>query len=82
MEGPSLWEAIVQLLIEREQIHVVHGNVVCAVAALQEAHIDERCPIEPTKDRSVMPGRGSKLVINLALALAVHESFFSVTTQH
>lgn len=47
MEGPSLREAIVQLLIEREQVHIVHGDVVCAVAALQEAHIDECCPIEP-----------------------------------
>lgn len=47
MEGPSLWEAIVQLLIEWEQVHVVHGNVVCAVAAFQEARVDERCPVEP-----------------------------------
>lgn len=51
MEGPSLWEAIVQLLIEREQVHVVHGDVVCAVAALQEAHVDECCPIEPMQDK-------------------------------
>lgn len=34
VEGPGLREAIVQLLIEREQVHVVHGDVVCAVAAL------------------------------------------------
>lgn len=51
MEGPSLWEAIVQLLIEREQVHIVHGDVVCAVAALQEAHIDECCPIEPMQEK-------------------------------
>ena len=51
VEGPSLREAIIQLLIEREQIDVMHGNVVCAVAALQEAHIDECCPVEPTQDK-------------------------------
>lgn len=49
MEGPSLREAIVQLLIEGEQVHVVHCNVVGAVAALQEAHIDECCPVEPVQ---------------------------------
>lgn len=49
VEGPSLREAIVQLLIEREQIHVMHGNVVRAVAALQEAHVDEGRPVEPVQ---------------------------------
>lgn len=50
MEGPCLREAIVQLLVEREQVHVVHGDVVCAVAALQEAHVDECRPVEPVQD--------------------------------
>lgn len=51
VEGPGLREAIIQLLIEREQIHVVHGDVVCAIAALQEAHVDECRPIEPIQDK-------------------------------
>lgn len=49
VEGPSLREAIVQLLVERKQIHIVHGDVVRAVAALQEAHVDECCPVEPVQ---------------------------------
>lgn len=62
VEGPSLWEAIVQLLIEREQVHVVHGDVVCAVAAFQEARVDECCPIEPVQGAKAGQG-GSKLAL-------------------
>lgn len=49
VEGPSLRKAIVQLLVEREQVNVMHGNVVRAVAALQEAHVDKRRPVEPVQ---------------------------------
>lgn len=80
MEGPGLWEAIVQLLVEREQIHVVHGNVVCAVAALQEAHIDERCPIEPAREKTML-GRGSELHHQPRSSPGCAENFFRVTTQ-
>lgn len=61
VEGPSLWEAIVQLLIEWEQVHVVHGNVVCAVAAFQEARVDERCPVEPVQGAKAGQGAASLL---------------------
>lgn len=75
MEGPSLWEAIVQLLIEREQVHVVHGNVVCAVAAFQEARVDECCPVEPVQGAKAGQG-GSKL----ALPQPLCESLSSTAT--
>ena len=61
MEGPSLWEAIVQFLVEREQVHVVHGNVVCAVAAFQEARVDECCPVEPVQGAKAGHGAVSLL---------------------
>jgi hypothetical protein len=49
VEGPSLRETIVQLLVEGEQVHIMHSNVIRAVAALQEAHIDECCSVEPVQ---------------------------------
>lgn len=60
VEGPCLREAIVQLLVEREQVHVVHGDVVCAVAALQEAHIDECRPVEPVQNGQGWAGYGQR----------------------
>lgn len=67
VEGPGLWEAIVQLLIEREQVHIVHGDVVCAVAALQKARVDECCPVEPVQGTEAGPGVVSLLSPNLCM---------------
>lgn len=58
MEGTRLGEAVVQLRVEREQVHVMHGDVVRAVATLQEAHVDEGCPIEPVRGSRDWAGCG------------------------
>lgn len=35
-------KTVVQSVIERQQVHVVHGQVVGVVATLQEADVDQR----------------------------------------
>jgi len=47
VEGSCLREAVVQLLVERQEIDVMHRDVVGVVAALQEAHVDQGCPVKP-----------------------------------
>lgn len=47
VEGPRCWEAVVQLLVEGQQVHVVHRHVVRVIGALQEAHVDQGRPVEP-----------------------------------
>lgn len=47
VEGAVLGEAVVQGVVQGQQVHVVHGQVVGVVAALQVTHVDQRRPIEP-----------------------------------
>lgn len=47
-----LREAIIQSVIQRQQVHIVHRQVVCVISALQVTHVDQR--------RSVKPEIGSK----------------------
>lgn len=47
MEGAVLREAVVQGVVEGQQVHVVHGKVVSVVAALQETHVDQGRSVEP-----------------------------------
>lgn len=46
MEGSLFREAIVQGLVEGQQVHVMHGQVVCVIPALHVAHVDQRCSVE------------------------------------
>ena len=53
VEGPALGEPVVQSVVQGQQVHVVHRQVVCVVAALQEAHVDERRSVKPLKHRDL-----------------------------
>lgn len=48
VEGSLLREAIVQSLVLRQQVHIVHGDVVGVIATLQEANVDQGGPVKPT----------------------------------
>lgn len=73
VEGPGLGEAIVKLLVEGQQVHVVHGDVVRAVAALQEAHVDERCPVKPVQGSGLAQDSAKALWDSLAPTLSPKE---------
>lgn len=51
VEGALLREPVVQGRVEGHQVHVVHGQVVRVIAALQVAHVDQGRAVEPEKDR-------------------------------
>lgn len=55
VERTVLGEAVIQGLVQRQQVHVVHGQVVRVVPALQVAHVDQRGSVESgrTKTRGV-----------------------------
>lgn len=47
VEGSRCWEAVVQLLVEGQQVHVVHRHVVRVIGTLHKAHVDQGGPVEP-----------------------------------
>lgn len=49
MERSFLREPIVQSLIQRQQVHIVHSNIISVVPALCVAHVDERGSVKPVK---------------------------------
>lgn len=51
VERPALRETIVQSVVQRQQVHVVHRQVVCVVPALQVTHIDKRRPVKSKKHK-------------------------------
>ncbi len=42
VERSVLWETVVQSVVQRQQVHVVHRQVVCVITALQVTHVDQR----------------------------------------
>lgn len=51
VERPVLGETIVQSVILRQQVHIVHRQVVRVVPALQVTHIDQRRPVKSEKHK-------------------------------
>lgn len=41
------WETIVQSLVHWQQVHIMHGQVVCVITTLQVTNVNERRSIEP-----------------------------------
>lgn len=53
VERSVLGETVVQSFVQRQQVHVVHRQVVCVVTALLVTHVDQRCSVksETTGDK-------------------------------
>lgn len=39
-------ETVIQSVVQRQQVHIVHRQVVGVVPTLQVTHINQRCPVE------------------------------------
>lgn len=52
VERTVLGEAVIQSLVQRQQVHVMHGQVVRVVPALQVAHVDQRCSVESGRTKT------------------------------
>ena len=46
MEGPSGWVLVMQVIVEREKVNVMHDKVVTLVPTQQEANIEEGSTIK------------------------------------
>lgn len=46
VEGSIFREAVVQSVVKGQQVHVVHGQVVCVIPTLHVAHVDQRRSVE------------------------------------
>ena len=47
VQGPFLGIAVEESIVDWEQVHVVHGNVVAAVTTEDEANVEQRGSVEP-----------------------------------
>lgn len=50
VERPVLGETVVQGVVQGQQVHVVHRQVICVVAALQVTDVDERRSVKPERE--------------------------------
>lgn len=57
VERPVGGEPVVQSLIQGQQVHVVHGQVIRVVTALLEANVDQRRSVEPGTTRRSFTAR-------------------------
>lgn len=47
MEGSVAGETVVQGVVKGQQVHIMHGQVICVIPALKEPHIYQRGAVKP-----------------------------------
>lgn len=52
VERTVLGEAVIQSLVQRQQVHVMHRQVVRVVPALQVTHVDQRRSVESGRTKT------------------------------